>query len=536
MHDRRREIEGRLDPRAGRAAAPGRPHDHRAADGRGVARPARPTTAASASRCRSRSRASRRTCPATSASAGARPGVRRGSGSPAACRTTSPMPRPSSTSASPAPTPASRPRVSCTDPDGRIVKGLNPRNDWVPARAAGASSGTSKPPPTRPCSTGFRPTDAGDRLTSSTAPPLYRLRPRRPVPARDRRRRAGRRPRGARRAAARASRTTSAPAESCYAIEAALDALDLADVVGTAAAARAELAGALGTGRRTPAATRISRRRPRAHRLGVAVAGARDGPQGGPHRRQRRPADGHDDSTSSTRCRSAQQWAWLEAHAPGAVRAGREQVRRPGASCRSAGCGWSPTPTWSAARRWRGSSWSASGGSSTTSVSSARRSGCRTRSATRRPSRRSSRWPACGWFLTQKISWNTTNPFPHHTFWWEGIDGTRVFTHFPPVDTYNAELDRRGARALGRELPRQGRRVARRSCRSGTATAVAARPARCSAARAVPRDLAGSPRVRVETPEAFFAAAEEEYAERARSGPASSTSRSTAAPTPRRPR
>ena len=44
------------------------------------------------------------------------------------------------------------------------------------------------------------------------------------------------------------------------------------------------------------------------------------------------------------------------------------------------------------------------------------------------------------WFLTQKISWNDTNKFPHHTFWWEGIDGSRVFTHFPPVDTYNAEM------------------------------------------------------------------------------------------------
>lgn len=43
-------------------------------------------------------------------------------------------------------------------------------------------------------------------------------------------------------------------------------------------------------------------------------------------------------------------------------------------------------------------------------------------------------------FVTQKLSWNTTNRFPHHTFWWEGIDGTRVLTHFPPVDTYNAEL------------------------------------------------------------------------------------------------
>ncbi|NUR85228.1 MAG: alpha-mannosidase, partial [Nonomuraea sp.] len=35
--------------------------------------------------------------------------------------------------------------------------------------------------------------------------------------------------------------------------------------------------------------------------------------------------------------------------------------------------------------------------------------------------------------LTQKISWSRTNTFPHHTFLWEGIDGTRIFTHFPPV-------------------------------------------------------------------------------------------------------
>lgn len=40
------------------------------------------------------------------------------------------------------------------------------------------------------------------------------------------------------------------------------------------------------------------------------------------------------------------------------------------------------------------------------------------------------------YFLTQKISWNQFNKFPHHTFWWQGIDGTRVWTHFPPADTY----------------------------------------------------------------------------------------------------
>jgi alpha-mannosidase len=45
------------------------------------------------------------------------------------------------------------------------------------------------------------------------------------------------------------------------------------------------------------------------------------------------------------------------------------------------------------------------------------------------------------YFLTQKISWNQFNKFPHHTFWWQGIDGTRVWTHFPPADTYNANCE-----------------------------------------------------------------------------------------------
>jgi alpha-mannosidase len=40
------------------------------------------------------------------------------------------------------------------------------------------------------------------------------------------------------------------------------------------------------------------------------------------------------------------------------------------------------------------------------------------------------------YFFTQKISWNQFNKFPHHTFWWQGIDGSRVWTHFSPADTY----------------------------------------------------------------------------------------------------
>lgn len=40
-------------------------------------------------------------------------------------------------------------------------------------------------------------------------------------------------------------------------------------------------------------------------------------------------------------------------------------------------------------------------------------------------------------FFTQKLSWNDTTRFPHHTFWWEGIDGSRVLAHCPPTNTYN---------------------------------------------------------------------------------------------------
>ncbi len=41
------------------------------------------------------------------------------------------------------------------------------------------------------------------------------------------------------------------------------------------------------------------------------------------------------------------------------------------------------------------------------------------------------------YFLTQKMSWNQYNKFPHSSFMWEGLDGTQVLTHFPPADTYN---------------------------------------------------------------------------------------------------
>ena len=42
-------------------------------------------------------------------------------------------------------------------------------------------------------------------------------------------------------------------------------------------------------------------------------------------------------------------------------------------------------------------------------------------------------------FLTQKLSWNNINSFPHSTFNWAGIDGSQVLTHMPPGNTYTAD-------------------------------------------------------------------------------------------------
>lgn len=41
------------------------------------------------------------------------------------------------------------------------------------------------------------------------------------------------------------------------------------------------------------------------------------------------------------------------------------------------------------------------------------------------------------YFMTQKLSWNVVNRFPHHSFHWEGVDGTRLLTHMLAEETYN---------------------------------------------------------------------------------------------------
>ncbi|KAG0742732.1 hypothetical protein G6F57_010501 [Rhizopus arrhizus] len=43
------------------------------------------------------------------------------------------------------------------------------------------------------------------------------------------------------------------------------------------------------------------------------------------------------------------------------------------------------------------------------------------------------------YFFTQKLSWNNVNKFPLTTFWWIGLDGSKVLTHMTPSETYNAQ-------------------------------------------------------------------------------------------------
>ncbi len=115
------------------------------------------------------------------------------------------------------------------------------------------------------------------------------------------------------------------------------------------------------------------------------------------------------------------------------------------------------------------------------------------------------------WMLTQKMSWNETNVMPHHTFQWEGIDGTRIFTHFPPVDTYSAVLS-------GEELARAERQYSEKGAANTSLVPFGygdggGGPNRemLAAARRL-RSLEGSPTVTLSSPQTFFEAAEAEYA------------------------
>ncbi len=59
-------------------------------------------------------------------------------------------------------------------------------------------------------------------------------------------------------------------------------------------------------------------------------------------------------------------------------------------------------------------------------------------------------------FLTQKMSWSEVNRFPHSTFWWEGIDGTRDADALPARRHVQRRHERRRDREGRTAAPAEG--------------------------------------------------------------------------------
>jgi alpha-mannosidase len=116
-------------------------------------------------------------------------------------------------------------------------------------------------------------------------------------------------------------------------------------------------------------------------------------------------------------------------------------------------------------------------------------------------------------FLTQKLSWNRFNQPDHHTFTWQGLDGSEVLVHSPPADTYNSE-------ATVAELLRTQRQYKDHES-SGTSLLVfgygdgggGPTPSMLEWLRRS-RDLQGLPRTRTATSDEFFDALEAEATQR----------------------
>ena len=388
------------------------------------------------------------------------------------------------------------------EPDGRMVKGLHPRNEWIPATGDVEWYVEAAANLTVLTSLTHRPRRPAHLWIGA---PL-RAGPRGPLPSRDRRRRAvadlevvdGLR---------RGLPDDQRAAELLDAIERALDCLDTNDIAATAGAARAVVAVAL----ERPANAS-------AHVVSAIGHAHIDTAWLWPQRETKRKAARTFANVTALAeeypelifaCSQAQQYAWIKDEYPELY----QRIQRAVGKRQ-----WIP-----AGGMWVESDGNLPGGESLVRQLVAGKRFFLDEFGYDCPGvwlpdsfgytaafPQLARLAGMRWFLTQKISWNQTNRFPHHTFWWEGLDGTRIFTHFPPADTYNATL-------TGHELAHAVRNFADKG--GGNRSLLpfghgdgGGGPTREMLERARRlRDLEGSARVVIEDPDAFFRAAQAEY-------------------------
>lgn len=116
-------------------------------------------------------------------------------------------------------------------------------------------------------------------------------------------------------------------------------------------------------------------------------------------------------------------------------------------------------------------------------------------------------------FLTQKLSWNRFNKPQHHTFMWQGIDGSEVLTHFPPMDTYNSDASVRELRYNEQNFKDHDRsNLSLILFGYGDGGGGPTKRMIESLRRA--KDIAGVPKTKIGTVEGFFDKLEENYQDR----------------------
>ena len=116
-------------------------------------------------------------------------------------------------------------------------------------------------------------------------------------------------------------------------------------------------------------------------------------------------------------------------------------------------------------------------------------------------------------FLTQKLSWNKFNRPHHHTFTWEGIDGSQVLAHFPPADTYNSVCDMAELRRAARDY-KDHDRSRHAYLLFGHGDGGGGPTPRMLELLRRAADLQGLPRTAIRTPDEFFTLLEEDCSDR----------------------